>query len=322
MPARIHDVARPVPSSPAAAAKPSFNETTLGKQYHSPSLNYTVKAGDTLSSIGRKFGTDAESLYLTNRDKIADKNQIKVGQSIALPTSYYVVKPGDTYSKIGREMGIDAQKLMGLNGARSDALRPGQTVQVPSVTSPELATTRSDLKALVDDMAKAESSLYFGPGSFTSDAIGHSFHTSGPAESGKSYEFSHDLKHLQIWDASDEESGLIPIQNKDAFRQLLVSDVMAGVLHSRAHKHDEKFPDMAGQFKVLEGPTVKDGKVSFTIDEPMCHDAKITWDSKTGKLTYDHSASGTKTIDAGKNPSEVANSLAKLLNLKLPMYEF
>lgn len=322
MPARISDtVSRPQTSGVPATVRPAFQDAVVANNHGDVTLNYVVKPNDTLSKIGRQFGTDARTLMQFNGFQIEDADRIEVGQPIILPTTYYVVKPGDTYSKIGREFGIDYKKLMALNGTTSDLLRVGQSVQVPVVTTPETAKIRGELKALVTDMAAAEGKLYFGEGTFLVNEAGNSLHLSGPADSGRSYEFSHDFKSVKVWDASGEEAGIIPMKDVDSFRQLLVSDVMTGVLHSRAQKADEQHPDMAGQFNVVSGPTMRDGKIAFVVDEPLCHDAEVVYDTKTGQLSYTDSASGEpRTVDAGKNPSEVATALANLFKLKLPLY--
>jgi LysM repeat protein len=320
---RVEPVA-PKASLAPAAVKPDFKNSHVGINHGDHSLNYTVKSGDTLSRISHQFGTDVDTLFQLNGHVLSDKNKIRVGDALILPTAFYVVKPGDTYSKIGRELGIDYKKLMSLNRAKTDALQVGQELTVPAVTSPAQAKVRGELKALVADIARAESKLYFGEGSFTTGVSGNTFWSSGPVESGKSYEFSHDYSTVKVWDAaSDGNAPRIPVKDASAFRQLLVSDVMTGALHSRAHKYDEQHPELAGSFKVLEGPTVRDGKISFLIDEPTCHDAKVVYDSKSGKISYTHSATGEpKVVAAGKNPSEVAGALAKLFKLKLPLYQF
>lgn len=323
VPARITETAsRPQSQASPVPARPSFAETVVQNDHGDVTLNYVVKSGDTLSKVSRQFGTDVATLMQFNAFQVENMHQIKAGQSLVLPTTYYVVKPGDTYSKIGREFGIDHKKLMALNEATSDLIRPGQALQVPVVSTPETTKLRGELKALVQDLATAEGRLYFGEGTFTVHESGNSIHLSGPVDSGRSYEFSHDFKHVQVWDASGEEAEMVPVKDVESFRQLLVADVMTGVLHSRAHKADEQHPDLQGQFNVLSGPTVRDGKISFVVDEPLCHDAEVVYDSKTGQLTYTDSATGEpKTVSAGKSPSEVATTLANLFKLKIPLYE-
>lgn len=47
-------------------------------------MTYTVKKGDTLSAIARKYDTTVEALVASNG--IKDKNIIRVGQVLQIPT--------------------------------------------------------------------------------------------------------------------------------------------------------------------------------------------------------------------------------------------
>lgn len=55
-------------------------------------MKYTVKRGDTLSEIARKYNTTVEALVASNG--IKDKNKIKVGQVLNIPEPV-------NYEKIG-----------------------------------------------------------------------------------------------------------------------------------------------------------------------------------------------------------------------------
>ena len=74
------------------AAKPNDSEekkpSFLNPKFKS-GKTYTVKAGDTLSAIAKKFyGEDADfqDLYEANKDVIgSDPNKIKVGQELTIP---------------------------------------------------------------------------------------------------------------------------------------------------------------------------------------------------------------------------------------------
>jgi LysM repeat protein len=62
-----------------------------GKSY------YTVKKGDTLSSISRKYGVDIKDLIAVNH--IQNANKIKIGQTIIIPQTYVTPKtPAPAYT--------------------------------------------------------------------------------------------------------------------------------------------------------------------------------------------------------------------------------
>ncbi len=46
---------------------------------------YTVKKGDNLTVLARRFGTTVDAIYNLNRDKIKDKNLIKIGWKLIIP---------------------------------------------------------------------------------------------------------------------------------------------------------------------------------------------------------------------------------------------
>lgn len=50
-------------------------------------MTYTVKKGDTLSTIAKRFGSTVEALVASNG--IKNKNVIHVGQVIQIPTKDY-----------------------------------------------------------------------------------------------------------------------------------------------------------------------------------------------------------------------------------------
>jgi LysM repeat protein len=81
---------------------------------------YTVKSGDTLSKIARKFGTTVDNLVALNG--IANPDQIAAGTTICVKPKgsqpagkYYTVKPGDTLYSIARKFGWTASYLAQVN---------------------------------------------------------------------------------------------------------------------------------------------------------------------------------------------------------------
>lgn len=97
--------------------------------------SYTVKAGDTLSSIASKHGTTWQELQRING--IPDANKIYPGQVIKLggvtPPSVptYTVKAGDTLSGIASRNGTTYQELARINGiANPNVIYPGQVIKL------------------------------------------------------------------------------------------------------------------------------------------------------------------------------------------------
>jgi LysM repeat protein len=317
------DAVAPRTVASSATFKPDFKEAFVLKSEWMNQLRYKIQPGDTLTKIARKFGTEVSSLHGLNHAVVPNKHTIRAGDQLILPQTFYVVKAGDNYTKIGREFGIDAQKLMALNGARSSLIHPGQELRVPAVLAPEHQKVRREIKELVASLAKAEAALFFGAGSFTSSAEGTSFWTSGPVESGKHFEFSNDMSRVKVWDAAAEDAPAIPVKGAEGFRQLLVGDVMTAVLNARAYKDQPNLDWEKLPLRVLAGPTAKGGTISFTVKEPGRHKAEVVYETRTGKLSYTPtSTKKTTSLNAGKNPEDVARAMARLFKLQIPLYPF
>ena len=96
---------------------------------------YTVRSGDTLSSIAAKFGTSYQTLASLNG--IANPNFIYVGQTLRVNGSasaasvYYTVRVGDNLSAIASRYGTSYQSIAALNGlANPNLIFAGQTLKI------------------------------------------------------------------------------------------------------------------------------------------------------------------------------------------------
>lgn len=96
---------------------------------------YTVRSGDTLSSIAAKFGTSYQALAGLNG--IANPNLIYVGQVLRVNGSaiagsvYYTVRVGDNLSNIASRYGTNYQSIASLNGlANPNLIYVGQTLKI------------------------------------------------------------------------------------------------------------------------------------------------------------------------------------------------
>lgn len=102
----------------------------------SPAVNtYTVRSGDTLSSIAAKFGTNYQALASLNG--ISNPNLIYAGQVLRVNGSastgsvYYTVRAGDNLSAIASRYGTSYQSIAALNGlANPNLIYAGQTLKI------------------------------------------------------------------------------------------------------------------------------------------------------------------------------------------------
>lgn len=96
---------------------------------------YTVRGGDTLSSIAAKFGTSYQTLASLNG--ISNPNLIYVGQVLRVNGSantgsvYYTVRVGDNLSAIASRYGTSYQSIASLNGLTNpNLIYAGQTLKI------------------------------------------------------------------------------------------------------------------------------------------------------------------------------------------------
>ena len=130
------------------------NDLSIGKVLKIPNTlnvydSYTVKRGDTLYSIARKYNTTVDNLRRLNN---LNNDSLSIGQVILLPgidtssdnTSIYVVNPGDTLYSIAREYDTTVEVLKDLNTLTTNILSVGQKLVVPSDNSNIYVVKRGD----------------------------------------------------------------------------------------------------------------------------------------------------------------------------------
>ena len=95
---------------------------------------YTVKAGDSLYSIARKYGITVDALKSANGKS---SNLLSIGEVLVIPTSSssgsktYVVKSGDSLWKIATSYGTSVNAIKQANGLSNDVLSIGQVLIIP-----------------------------------------------------------------------------------------------------------------------------------------------------------------------------------------------
>ncbi len=141
-------------------------------------VDYTVRSGDTLLKIAKKFNVTVDSLRRLNG---INGNSVKVGQKLKVkapegasgevappiapvntvvaqpekvtsPTKVenvelYIVKSGDTISSIAKNSGLTTQQLQKLNGLKTTKLKAGQKIKIKSVASSVAESPKVDQAA-------------------------------------------------------------------------------------------------------------------------------------------------------------------------------
>ncbi|MGE5551944.1 MAG: LysM peptidoglycan-binding domain-containing protein [Bacteroidota bacterium] len=96
-------------------------------------VSYTVRKGDTLAAIGKKFGVPWEQIAAYN--KISGKSSLRLGQTLNIPipaNHKYVVKPKETLWRIAKRYGVTTELLAEINGlADPTKIEVGQVIILP-----------------------------------------------------------------------------------------------------------------------------------------------------------------------------------------------
>lgn len=105
----------------------------------------TVKRGDSLSKIARKYNTSYQ--YLARINNIENPNRIKVGQRLKVPTfkdneihdtshRLYIVKSGNTLTQIARKYDVSIQEIVELNDiANPNLIYEGEVLRIPTINN-------------------------------------------------------------------------------------------------------------------------------------------------------------------------------------------
>lgn len=91
----------------------------------------TVKRGDTLYSLSRRYNVEMKDIISANRLK--SPYVLRVGQRLNLPKSrYHTVQKGDTLYAISKKYNTDVTSLSRVNHLHSNDLSVGQKILLPS----------------------------------------------------------------------------------------------------------------------------------------------------------------------------------------------
>ncbi len=109
------------------------------------SFAYTIKSGDTLFQLARRFNTTVEGIMAINPG--IDPNNLQIGQVICIPGEaalppcpngfYYTIKAGDTLYNLSQKFNVPLQEIINANpGIDPNNLQIGQVICIPRVTVP------------------------------------------------------------------------------------------------------------------------------------------------------------------------------------------
>jgi LysM repeat protein len=112
---------------------------------HTPT-KYTVRAGEDVYAIARKFNVSADEVRWSNPASLTRTDLVRVGDQIMIPPVQgivVVVKPNDTLQAIAAAYKVDAQAIVDFNYLRTNTINPGDTLVVPNGQGPRLFPERA-----------------------------------------------------------------------------------------------------------------------------------------------------------------------------------
>ena len=109
---------------------------------------YTVKSGDSLWSIAKKFNVSVSELKKING---LTSSLLSVGKTLKIPVevqqedkdNIYIVKSGDNLYKIANAYGVNVNDIININKLTNTNLSIGQKLQIPKINDTQIYTVKS-----------------------------------------------------------------------------------------------------------------------------------------------------------------------------------
>ncbi len=95
-----------------------------------PNQVHTVRRGDTLSELAKKYETTVQAIRQANRLR---NTRIKRGQRLQIPQggrTVHTVRRGENLTKIAQHYGTTVQSIKASNNLRSNTIHPGQKLSI------------------------------------------------------------------------------------------------------------------------------------------------------------------------------------------------
>lgn len=125
---------------------------------------YTVKKGDNLYDLAKKYNTTVSELKTLNN---LTTNNLSIGQILKLPiekqleqNKVYTVKAGDTLYRIATQNNTTVDIIKTLNNLKDDTLSIGQQILIPNTEFIEIPTTTTNYNVKAGDTLYSISKKY------------------------------------------------------------------------------------------------------------------------------------------------------------------
>ena len=121
-----------------ASEKTSFKQPVSFKEY-------TVRSGDTISSICQKFGLGNISTLIAVNN-ISNVRALYAGQKLNIPSTdglFYDVKAGDSVESVSNKYNVSVEDILDVNDLSSSILQSGTKIFIPGAKMDSLSLRRA-----------------------------------------------------------------------------------------------------------------------------------------------------------------------------------
>lgn len=120
--------------SPDQPQNPNQNKETLPPLPVTLSVKtYTVRSGDSIATLAKRFGLRADTIIAMNN--LQNQSSIKAGLTLRIPNMdgiIHKVRKGENLSTIAKAYGADITKLVDVNELASATINAGQSLFIPN----------------------------------------------------------------------------------------------------------------------------------------------------------------------------------------------
>lgn len=126
---------------------------------------YTIKKGDTLTSLAKQFNTTVDNLMNINSyepvEPLIENQKIIVPNNSRELFEIYKIKPGDTMYSIAKMTNSNLDDLLNLNGLKEgEYIYPNEEILIPSKGTKFLITKDGDtVSSVVEELGTNELQL-------------------------------------------------------------------------------------------------------------------------------------------------------------------